>query len=154
MIVVVKGQKPVAFGSFIVRLAKATAKAPRPRAFVVPANDAELRKWQRAVRRAAELARAAANERPIDGPCVARMRFMIPRPPHHFEGGIRLHDKPHWPVLQRRDDVDKFVRAVLDAITGPIVDDDARIVRIVAEKVYVDDVAEAGVSLDVHRVTS
>jgi Holliday junction resolvase RusA-like endonuclease len=57
-------------------------------------------------------------------------------------------------VLQRRDDVDKFVRAVLDAITGPIVDDDARIVRIVAEKVYVDDVAEAGVSLDVHRVTS
>lgn len=63
----------------------------------------------------------------IEGAVVVHLAFVMPRPVST--------PKRSTPPAMRKPDLDKLIRAVLDAITSAgAIEDDARIVRIVADK--------------------
>jgi len=77
--------------------------------------------------RVAWAARAVHQGAPWDGPLVVTLCFRLPRP----------QSAPKRRVLpDRKPDVDKLARAVLDALTGIVWTDDARVCRLVATKTY------------------
>jgi crossover junction endodeoxyribonuclease RusA len=57
---------------------------------------------------------------------VARIEFVMPRP--------QSTPKTRTPAATKRPDIDKLARAVLDAITGVVIHDDAQIVALYATK--------------------
>lgn len=67
----------------------------------------------------------------IDGPVHVGIQFYIKRP--------KSAPKHKRPLPHKRPDLDKFVRAVLDALTGVCYGDDGAVVQIVAAKHYADD---------------
>jgi crossover junction endodeoxyribonuclease RusA len=119
-----------------VRFAVHGVPAPKGsmRAFVragraVLTNDRpETRTWEQ---RVAAVAEDHAMESTLCGPVEVRLRFYLPLP------ASAPKRRRIWPV-GRRNDVDKLTRAVLDALTGPILGDDGQVVRLVAEKDYGD----------------
>lgn len=85
--------------------------------------------WRTAV---ATVARAHAPERPIDGPVAVTIDFRLPRSKSWPK---RLGD-PAWHTTA--PDLDKLARAVLDSLThAGLIADDARVVRLAANKVAV-----------------
>lgn len=99
-----------------------------------------LKPWRKHV--AAE-ARQAADEidwRTLDGPVEVRLKFGLPRPQSHLgTGRNRWRLKPSAPRFPtvKNGDLDKLVRAVLDALTtAKVYKDDAQVVRIKASKDY------------------
>lgn len=77
----------------------------------------------------------------IDGPVRLSLVFRLPRPA----------SAPKKRILpERRPDLDKLVRAVLDALRGIVYVDDARVVELVARKVYSP---EPGVQIRVSEAT-
>ena len=108
------------------------------RAFVVPDNK-KTGPWRQEVAGVAEAARAAApGSWPTSEPVELRVRFALPRPTGHSgKRGLKA-SAPRYPA--KKPDLSKLVRALEDALSGIVYDDDARIVRHRVEKVY----AEAG----------
>lgn len=45
---------------------------------------------------------------------------------------------PRWPSARGQGDVDKYARAVLDSLTGPVLVDDSQVVDLRVRKVYGD----------------
>lgn len=75
---------------------------------------------------------------PLAGPVTIRLTFRMPRPKGHFgsgrnAGAVRLTAPAH---PAGKPDVDKLARAVLDAITGIVIADDALVVQLDARKEY------------------
>lgn len=75
-----------------------------------------------------------------DGPVKVTFEFLFTRPAGHYgtgrnAGKLRPSARPHPSVAP---DIDKLVRSTLDALTKdvPLIDDDARIVRLRAVKRY------------------
>lgn len=64
----------------------------------------------------------------IEGPVAITLHFRLPRP--------KSAPKKKRTYADKRPDLDKLIRAVLDAITGVIVRDDSQIVAITAIKDY------------------
>lgn len=64
--------------------------------------------------------------RPYDGPCSVDLEFVVPRPVST--------PKRRTPPAIRKPDVDKLLRAVLDALTGVAWTDDARVIDTRARK--------------------
>ena len=60
-----------------------------------------------------------------DGPIIVEITFVIQRPQRLGAGEREYHDK--------RPDIDNLVKSVLDALP---IDDDARVVKIIADKFY------------------
>lgn len=93
-----------------------------------PQNQKALRAWAKAV---GEQARQQLGERsdPLyQGVAVeAQMLFRLPRPASHYGARGLLPSAPpdHWHIV--KPDGDKLMRATLDALTGIVYDDDARI---------------------------
>jgi crossover junction endodeoxyribonuclease RusA len=57
---------------------------------------------------------------------MLKVTFSMPRPASHFGAhGLRPR-APRWP--SKKPDLSKLVRAIEDALTGVVYDDDARIV--------------------------
>jgi Holliday junction resolvase RusA-like endonuclease len=78
--------------------------------------------------------------------------FLLERPKAHCgtgrnEGTVKL-GAPAWPVV--RPDVDKLLRAVLDALTGRVWADDAQVVVATAQKCYVSPAETPRVVIVVH----
>ncbi len=99
--------------------------------------------WREAVRAETQRQHQGA---PLDGPLWVHLAFMLPRPRGHF--GVRglRPSAPRYP--DRKPDLDKLVRAVLDAlVAGGGIRDDARVVRLHADKTYADDVVAVGVAV-------
>ena len=95
------------------------------RTVVVHDNKASLGVWRHAVTsRAAEL---WGDAPPLDVAVGVDVCFHLPRPPSTPKRRI-------YP--QVRPDVDKLGRAVLDALTGVVFVDDARVVELRCRKVY------------------
>lgn len=71
-------------------------------------------------------------------PLKLEVVFWIRRPAFHLTGGVTggglRPSAPGWPTM--RPDVDKLVRAVLDALTGVAYSDDSQVVQLVAQKRY------------------
>lgn len=109
---------------------------PRPqgstRAFVVnnravtTSASKGLKPWRDTIASAAREAMNGAD--PISGPVKVRALFYLPRPASRPK-----RDK--YP--DRRPDLDKLLRGVLDGITGPVLKDDAQVVKVAADKHYV-----------------
>lgn len=105
----------------------------RPR---VIEDNPDTKPWRERVERAA---REAMDGRQVrTGPLRLHVTFVFRRPKGHFGTGRnegRL--KPSAPLYVRtRPDVDKLLRAIGDAITGPVCRDDAQVVIAIAEKHY------------------
>jgi len=116
---------------------------------VIPPRASLL--WRERVAAAAEL---AMGDHPLlDGPVRAELVFSMPRSRGHFGTGRNAGKlKPSAPALpSRTPDIDKLSRSVLDALTSTVLVDDARVVELVACKVY-SDPASAGVSVTVEEV--
>lgn len=70
---------------------------------------------------------AAEGTRMLDGPLQVDVTFYLPRP--------ASAPKARW-APDRKPDIDKLLRALLDPMSGVLIADDARIVRICADKRY------------------
>ena len=70
----------------------------------------------------------AWHEEPRDGAVVVTLSFQFLRPK-----SVTEKKRPYMTV---RPDVDKLARAVMDAMTGVVLSDDARVVHLTAEKRY------------------
>lgn len=95
--------------------------------------------WRGAVRAAA--IRALGGRPPRTGPLEVHLRFVMPRPKSHLRQGRAQTDG--WRLLPSaprqhtgKPDVDKLVRAALDALTGVCWCDDAQVVAVHGEKGY------------------
>jgi crossover junction endodeoxyribonuclease RusA len=118
------GGDPRTQGSFIARTVKG-------RTYVVPQDDAKLKRWRKSV---AAVARGAWADSPyagrlLDGSAVRlRLQFVFVPPA----------SDPHrpYPVTRSSGDLDKLQRAVLDALTGVIYQDDSQVVSVTASKIY------------------
>lgn len=105
------------------------------RTFMRESGAAQLRPWRKAIRQAAAdaviLQFGRGSSAPAFGsdPVSLVLTFGMRWPASH-------HGRRTWPTA--RPDVDKLVRAALDAITGPVVADDSQVVSLTARKVWAE----------------
>lgn len=97
--------------------------------------------WEQGVASAALVARSQAGERMVaDEPIAVQAIFYTPRGPGHFgtgrNSGRLLPSAPRYPA--KRPDVDKFLRRILDAMTGVIYQDDGQVIAVHGEKRWGD----------------
>ena len=122
----------------LVRLAASICAVPT--AVINVVDDAEKgRAWRQEVAKAGLLAkRAAGLSDVLRGPLALRIVFHRQRPKGHFRtGGILLSKAGKatpWPI--GKPDSTKLLRAVEDALTSVLWEDDAQIVRQTVEKVW------------------
>ena len=101
---------------------------------VITSANKGLKSWRRLV---AETAREYAPPVRWDGPVGVTLAFRLPQPPSRPTTAGRGHRKRVlriWP--DRRPDLDKLVRGILDGLTGVIFADDSQVVAIQATKDY------------------
>ena len=105
------------------------------------------KEWRRIVQIYAKQAFLGKPLIPREYPLTVKMTFYRKRPKDHFNSAGDL--KPTSPKFPTgRPDVLKLARAVEDALTGVIYEDDSSIVSEFLEKAW-DDVAEAGVLVQI-----
>jgi Holliday junction resolvase RusA-like endonuclease len=100
---------------------------------------AAVKPWRHAVATAARTAMLVEGWTMLIGPVTVGIEFFLTRPV----------SAPKSRVLpDRRPDLDKLVRAVLDALTtAGVYEDDSRVVRVEATKVYANEFAGARVTV-------
>lgn len=92
-----------------------------------------------------EIAGVAASkmegEDPWLGPVRVNLTFFLPRPKGHHGTGRNAHalraSAPKFPITT--PDLDKLVRAVLDALSGIVFRDDSQVHAMDVMKLYADD---------------
>jgi Holliday junction resolvase RusA-like endonuclease len=92
-----------------------------------------LQVWRQ---RIAQTAGVAMGGRPVfDGALRLRLRFLLVRPDGHYntKGEHNAEGRRH-PYPEKRPDLDKLTRAVLDACKGVVFSDDARVVQLEVSK--------------------
>ena len=106
---------------------------------VVEMADARLRSWRQDV--AATSREAMEGASPYIEPVDVRLMFWLPRPQAHYGTGRNAEKlKPSAPIAPAvHPDLDKLVRAVLDALTGICFRDDKQVVSLTASKLYAQD---------------
>lgn len=120
------------------------------RTFTKSSNAGPLERWRGDIRTAL---RGQEPDVPVRDPISIRLSFRMPRPASHFLPAnskrpepVLREDAPHWVVGGK--DVDKLVRAVLDAMTGLVYVDDGQVVSIVAAKRYPGPGESVGLRLE------
>lgn len=94
--------------------------------FIYEQQGEQLKVWRDAV---TYLARARWRGAPASGPMKVELSFAMPKP-----------KKITRPMPTTRPDLDKLVRAVLDALTHARVwEDDSQVVELSASKLYADE---------------
>lgn len=96
-----------------------------------------LATWRRLV---ADVAQRFAPDEPWEGPVGIDLHFGLPKPKSAPK------TRRVWP--DKRPDLDKLTRAVLDALTYVVFADDSQVVEIQATKDY----GAPGVTIEVHRI--
>jgi crossover junction endodeoxyribonuclease RusA len=83
---------------------------------------------------------AARGHRPLfTGPVAVRLTAYFVRPDTHYTaGGELVPDAPHYPTTRQIGDIDKLARAVLDGITGTLIEDDRQVAQLLANKAWGD----------------
>jgi Holliday junction resolvase RusA-like endonuclease len=143
----VRGLLPVPKGNLQAFIVPAPNTKRGLRAVVTDVKSAELRDWERRLQSAAMQARDLRGfEMLVDRPVEVQLVLWLVRPKDHFDtdGNVRglARSQPHV-----KPDIDKLQRTIFDALTGCVVDDDSRICRVVVEKRYVRELAQAGVAV-------
>lgn len=122
------------------------------RGIMVESNEKTLRPWRSTI--AFEAIRALEAFDPLGypsrGPVRVTLGFSFPHPAGHFRTGKNAGLlKPSAPAVKAtRPDIDKLVRAVLDALTGLAFADDGQVVELLAFKAF----GHAGVAIAVDEV--
>jgi crossover junction endodeoxyribonuclease RusA len=109
---------------------------------IVESNRDTLAPWRAAVTRTAAAVHTGGVLR---GPVEVRLAFRLPLPVSAPKSWATRGDW-RWPA--HRPDLDKLIRAVLDALTGPVLADDGQVVRLSAGKTWGDP----GVTVEVWSV--
>jgi Holliday junction resolvase RusA-like endonuclease len=104
---------------------------------VITSAATGLSTWRRLV---ADVAQRYAPDEPWEGPVGIELHFGLPRPKSAPKR------KRVWP--DKRPDLDKLTRAVLDALTYVVFADDSQVVNIRATKDY----GAPGVVVEIHRI--
>jgi crossover junction endodeoxyribonuclease RusA len=104
---------------------------------VITTTAKGLSTWRRLV---ADVAQRFAPEEPWEGPVGIELDFGLPKPKSAPKR------RRVWP--DKRPDLDKLCRAVLDALTYVVFADDSQVVHILATKDY----GPPGVNIEVHRI--
>ena len=108
------------------------------RAVILDNNDDVLTPWRDTLRTHAT-DQTRYEPVPFTGPVRAWVRFTFDRKPSHYRSGRNAHmlkdTAPRFPG-HGCGDVDKLLRAVLDAITGVVIADDTQVVDVRARKFY------------------
>jgi Holliday junction resolvase RusA-like endonuclease len=101
------------------------------RAVVIEQGGQRHKDWRADVKAAAAAAWAADRNcpcHPMQGPVGVSICFTVPKPKSAPK------TRRTWP--DKRPDLDKLVRTILDAITGEVIADDAQVVQLLAGKSY------------------
>lgn len=120
----------LAFRVLGVAQAKGNLRAFRRGSLMLTDTNRNLKTWQTVIMSAASAAiqRLPAGERDmVDGPVALSVAFYLPRP-RSLKASTRAHI--------RKPDIDKIVRAVLDALESVVYFSDAQVVNLVAVKRY------------------
>ncbi len=104
---------------------------------VITSSAKGLGTWRRLV---ADVAQNYAPPEPWEGPVGIELHFGLPKPKSAPKR------KRVWP--DKRPDLDKLTRAVLDALTYVVFADDSQVVEIHASKDY----GAPGVVVEIHRI--
>ena len=104
---------------------------------IITSTAKGLSAWRRLV---ADVAQDFAPEQPWEGPVGIDLHFGLPKPKSAPK------TRRVWP--DKRPDLDKLTRAVLDALTYVVFADDSQVVEIRATKDY----GAPGVAVEVHRI--
>jgi Holliday junction resolvase RusA-like endonuclease len=105
---------------------------------MIEQNHDRLETWREAIKAAVRIVLPDDHE-PVDLPMVVYATFFVKRPiAHYFAGDMNRGLRKTAPTfVTRSPDLDKLLRAILDALTGAGVwCDDSRVVRLVASKRY------------------
>lgn len=104
---------------------------------LIDTNQQSLRDWRNLIAFSAQ----GDDIHVIHGPVFLSVRFYLARPKHHHGVGRNAGKlKPSAPkVPTGTPDIDKLVRAVLDALTGVAFTDDSQVAFLLASKSYADD---------------
>lgn len=115
---------------------------------VITVSDAGVgnANWKKKV---AQYAKQQYKGAPLDEPINVEFRFAIERPAFHFGKRGLLASAPV--DVDVTPDVTKLVRSTEDALSGILWANDKFIIRQVSEKVYVNDVRNAMVTVTVTR---
>lgn len=132
-------------------------RAGRP--VILDNNDGPLTTWRKRVEETAYDA-TRYHDVPLAGPVKAWIRFTFERPASHWRAGRNAHllkdTAPAYPG-HGCGDVDKLLRAILDALTGPVLTDDTQVIDVRARKFYAgeDEYAldRAGVDIIIEPLT-
>jgi crossover junction endodeoxyribonuclease RusA len=120
------------------------------RAIVTNSNSNRLALWRNDVVAAA--VKAIGDAPPIDVPVGVVVWFFMPRPKSHYRTGANAHVlRDNAPALPAKmPDLDKLIRAILDALTvSGAIADDALVCSIHASKEYADGAMCPGVRIGV-----
>jgi Holliday junction resolvase RusA-like endonuclease len=101
------------------------------RAVVIEQGGQRHKDWRADVKAAAAEAMELSQGQPFElltGPVGVSICFTVPKPKSAPK------TRRTWP--DKRPDLDKLVRTILDAITGEVIADDAQVVQLLASKVY------------------
>jgi Holliday junction resolvase RusA-like endonuclease len=107
---------------------KAIISRTTGRALLVPANEARLKRYTAILRNVFQ--QCMEGKQPINAPILIAVSFRLPCPKS------RRRKKEKW--VTTPPDIDKLERALLDAMTGIIFNDDAQVAMVVKSKIYSD----------------
>ncbi|MGH9251885.1 MAG: RusA family crossover junction endodeoxyribonuclease [Acidimicrobiales bacterium] len=115
-------------------------------------SSKRVKPWREDVRQAA----LDALREPFTGPVEMHVTFTLPRPKGHYRTGRNadlLRDAaPKFPA--GKPDLDKLLRAVMDALTSAGVwKDDAQVVHALVTKCYDGDGFRPGADVSIHEAT-
>ncbi len=103
---------------------------------IVQVNSSKHKAWRKAIAEAATQS-LPDNWTLIDDPCELVVNFYMPKP-----------KTVNRPLPSVSPDLDKLIRAVGDSLSGTVITDDSRIVRISARKLYAEGI-EPGATISV-----
>lgn len=102
-----------------------------------PKNARELYAWTKAIRtRVAEQLGTIGEPLFAHAAIAVHLLFRLARPKAHYGARGLLPSAPRHHIV--KPDIDKLMRSTLDALTGELIDDDARIPVIQADKQWCD----------------
>jgi Holliday junction resolvase RusA-like endonuclease len=121
-------------------------------------NNPKLIEWRmkvtgHAIAKQPEWAEVSKAVFPMEGPIGIRLDFILPRPQSHYGTGrnakVLKPSAPKYPT--GTPDLDKLVRAILDALTDARVwDDDSQVVLVKAVKEYEGPSWPQGTGVRIH----
>lgn len=123
------------------------------RAMIVDAS-AKTKPWMAVVASFALDAMRKAGKAKMLGPVMLGAEFLLPRPKGHYRTGKRAGElKLDAPLWCMRQDLDKLVRAIQDAMTEIVWHDDSQVVRFdKVQKVYAGPTEPTGARVYVYAI--